>query len=73
MDSPLLGEMAQDVLPGRFAAVLADSSSISLVEKEEALAFAAQQGFPVRVSRAREWSWEYRAHGRVDVSNGCPS
>ncbi len=64
VDSALLAVMAQDVLADGFAAVLADSPSLPDWEKEEALAFAAQQGFPVRVIHTRELDHrDYRANG----------
>jgi len=63
VDSALLAVMAQDVLADSFAAILADSPSLPAWEKEEALAFAARQGFPLRVIRTEELeSGAYRAN-----------
>jgi len=73
VDSALLAVMAQDVLADSFVAVLADSPSLPDWEKEEALAFAAQQGFPVRVIRTREIDRrDYRANG-LDRCLHCKS
>ena len=73
VDSALLAVVAQDVLVDGFAAVLADSPSLPDWEKGEALHFAAQQGFPVRVIRTAEMELgDYRANG-LDRCFHCKS
>jgi uncharacterized protein len=55
VDSVFLARVAHEVLGERTLAVIADSPSLPRRELEEALAVAAQFGFPVRVVRTAEF------------------
>src|SRR5436309_4911973 len=55
VDSVFLARVAHDVLGPKSLAVIADSPSLPRRELAEALALAAQFGFPVRVVKTREF------------------
>jgi len=56
VDSVFLAHVAHQVLAGRALAAIADSPSLPRRELQEALAIAAQFGFPVRVVRTQEFA-----------------
>lgn len=63
VDSGYLAVLAREVLGEGLTAVLADSASLANWERDEALAFAAEQGFPVRVLATQELeNPDYRAN-----------
>jgi len=63
VDSGYLAVLARDVLGADLTAVLADSASLAAWERDEALAFAATQGVPVRVLATEELANpDYRAN-----------
>ena len=54
VDSAFLAWAANQVLPGRMRAVVADSPSLARTHLEDALAFAREHGIPVEVVETRE-------------------
>jgi uncharacterized protein len=63
VDSGYLAVLAHELLGNGVTAVLAASASLADWEREEALAFAAEQGLPVRVLETRELeNPDYRAN-----------
>ncbi len=63
VDSGYLAVLAHELLGGELTAVLADSASLADWERDEALAFAAEQGLSVRVLATRELeNPDYRAN-----------
>lgn len=56
VDSVFLAHVAHQVLAGRALAAIADSPSLPRRELQEALAIAAQFGFPVRVVQTQEFA-----------------
>lgn len=63
VDSGYLAVLAHELLGEGLIAVLADSASLADWERDEALAFAAEQGIPVRVLATQELANpDYRAN-----------
>jgi uncharacterized protein len=71
VDSAYLAALCHEVLGEKFLAVLADSPSLSRWEKDEALAFAEERGFELRVVETRELESEAYRRNSADRCFHC--